>query len=144
MTACFGFFRQSARGFSQETRGGFQPAVLVLRVMNATQSAEIRRFLLEERERIIAEWENHGDGEWNLRDPEERATQIPSVVVERRIAEDDLNLLRKVDFALLRLDDGTYWQCAKCGNTIPLERLIAKPSASLCVPCQEDKDALKA
>jgi DnaK suppressor protein len=116
--------------------------------MNAVQSAEIRRLLLEERERIIAEWENHGGDsgpgdDWDLKDPEERATQITSGTVDLQIAEDNLNLLRKVEFALRRLDDGTYCQCANCGATIPMERLLAKPSVSLCIACQEEKDAAK-
>ncbi|MDP3851590.1 MAG: TraR/DksA family transcriptional regulator [Luteolibacter sp.] len=114
--------------------------------MNATQLAEIRGRLLEERERIITEWKNHGGdggptGDWDLRDPEERAVQITSDTVERQIAEDDLNLLRKVDLALRRLAENTYESCERCGATIPMERLMAKPSASLCLACQEAKDA---
>ena len=116
--------------------------------MNATQSVEIRQRLLEERERIVAEWENHGGDagpgdDWDLKDPEERAAQIASGTVDRQIADDDLNLLHKVDFALQRLDDGTYGQCTDCGNPIPMERLLAKPSVSLCLACQELKDAAK-
>ncbi|MCU0752237.1 MAG: TraR/DksA family transcriptional regulator [Akkermansiaceae bacterium] len=114
--------------------------------MNATQIAELRERLIKERERIVAEWENHGgDGgpidDWNGRDVEERAVQIASEVVERRIALDDSNLLRKVDFALKRIAEGTYEQCENCGATIPLGRLMAKPSVSLCLACQEAKDA---
>ena len=116
--------------------------------MNATQTAAIRQSLLKDRERIIAEWESHGGDagpgdDWNLKDPEERAVQITSETVERRIAEDDLNLLRKVEFALKRLNEGTYCQCAHCGKPIPVERLMAKPSASLCLACQEIKDSMK-
>jgi DnaK suppressor protein len=61
--------------------------------------------------------------------------------VNDRIVEDDLNLLQKIDLALSRLEAGTYEECANCGDAIPLERLVAKPSVSLCVPCQELKDA---
>lgn len=117
--------------------------------MNATQKAEIHSRLLEEREHIIAEWKDHGGtagpgGDWDMRDLEERAVQISNETVERQIVEDDRNLLQKVDFALLRLEQGTYEQCAQCGQTIPIERLMAKPSVSLCLACQESKDALKA
>ena len=99
--------------------------------MNATNNAKIRRSLLEERERIAAEWENHGGdmgpgADWDLKDPEERATQITSDTVERQIADDDLNLLRKVDLAIRRLDEGTYFHCANCGGIIPMERLMAR------------------
>jgi DnaK suppressor protein len=116
--------------------------------MNATQSAAIRNRLLAERERILTEWRNHGGqsgpgDDWDLRDLEERAVQITSESVERRIADDELNLLRKVELALQRLDEGTYELCAQCGAVIPLERLMAKPSVSLCLACQEAKDALK-
>jgi DnaK suppressor protein len=116
--------------------------------MDAVQSAEIRRLLLDERERIIAEWESHGGDsgpgdDWDLKDPEERASQITSGTVDLRIAADDRNLLEKVELALRRLDDGTYCQCANCGATIPMERLLAKPAVSLCIDCQKLKDAAK-
>jgi DnaK suppressor protein len=122
------------------------PPKLHCPVMNATEIAELRERLIKERERIVAEWENHGgDGgpidDWNGRDVEERAVQIASEVVERRIALDDSNLLRKVDFALKRMAEGTYEQCENCGATIPLGRLMAKPSVSLCLVCQEAKDS---
>ena len=116
--------------------------------MNAIMSTTIRERLISERERIIAEWRNHGGhtgpgDDWNLRDLEERAVQIASESVDRRIADDDLNLLRKVEHALKRLENGTHDQCEQCGGAIPPERLMAKPSVSLCVACQEDKDATK-
>lgn len=116
--------------------------------MNATQTTAIRNRLLAERERIVAEWQNHGGHsgpgeEWDLRDLEERAVLSTSDTVDRKIADDHLNLLRKVQFALHRLDEGTYEQCDACGGTIPLERLTAKPSVSLCLSCQEARDAAK-
>ena len=113
--------------------------------MNTTQKSEIRNHLLVERERIVAEWERHGGegGHGNDRDPEERATQITSRDVDRKIAHDAHNLLEKVELALHRLDEGTYGQCANCGEAIPEARLIAKPSVSLCLSCQEVKDASK-
>lgn len=114
--------------------------------MNATQATAIRSRLLAERERIVAEWKNHGGdsgpgGHWDMRDLEERAVQITSQAVESQIIEDDRNLLAKVDYALRRLEEGTYGQCARCGKAIPMERLEAKPSVSLCLACQEAKDA---
>lgn len=116
--------------------------------MNATQSAQIHGHLLAERERIVAEWKNHGGDaspgdEWDLQDLEEQATRITTEAVDQRIADDDLQLLRKVEFALQRLAEGSYEQCANCGQPIPLERLLAKPAVSLCLACQQLKDAAK-
>ena len=35
------------------------------------------------------------------------------------------------------LDDGQYGWCERCGNAIPVERLAAFPSATLCVTCKQ-------
>src|ERR1700733_5327132 len=47
------------------------------------------------------------------------------------------DLLRLIDQALERIDNGTYATCAECGDDIPLERLKALPFALLCVDCQQ-------
>jgi len=114
--------------------------------MNATQIAAIRKQLLADRERIVTEWQDHRSLTSTGDDPVdlvEQAEQITSESVDRRIVEDDVHLLRKIDFALQRIDAGTYQQCEECGAAIPIGRLMAKPSASLCLACQEMKDALK-
>jgi RNA polymerase-binding transcription factor DksA len=49
-------------------------------------------------------------------------------------------ILREVDTALGRIDDGTYGICTACGKEIPDERLDAVPYATLCV---EDKRRLE-
>lgn len=100
---------------------------------------------MEERERIVAEWAAHGGASgsgdnWESRNMEERAVQISNDSVDRRIADDNLNLIAKVDLALQRLADGTYTACAHCGEEIPEARLEAKPAVSLCIRCQELKD----
>ncbi|WP_193212688.1 TraR/DksA family transcriptional regulator [Luteolibacter marinus] len=114
--------------------------------MDAQQTDRFRKQLLEQRASVASEMEAHritGDPveDRERRDPEEQAVNATASLVETRITEDDENLLKKIDLALERLDAGTYQQCANCGKKIPLARLRAKPSASLCLNCQEDKDA---
>ena len=43
----------------------------------------------------------------------------------------------QVERALDRLELGQYGWCEKCGNAIPVERLAAFPSATLCVTCKQ-------
>jgi DnaK suppressor protein len=45
--------------------------------------------------------------------------------------------ITQVERALDRLDDGRYGWCERCGNPIPVERLAAFPSATLCVTCKQ-------
>lgn len=37
--------------------------------------------------------------------------------------------------ALVRLSAGTFGICTRCHQPIPVERLLARPRAELCVPC---------
>jgi DnaK suppressor protein len=45
--------------------------------------------------------------------------------------------ITQVERALERLDEGGYGWCERCGNPIPVERLAAFPSATLCVSCKQ-------
>lgn len=42
----------------------------------------------------------------------------------------------EIDAALERIERGTYGYCEECGNRIPLERLQALPTTTLCVDCK--------
>ena len=103
---------------------------------------QFRALLLEQRELAAAEMDAHRmpPDPVEDHDAEEQAVRITNNLVEDRITDDDENLLEKIDLALERLTAGTYQQCANCGGEIPHERLEAKPSASLCISCQEAKD----
>ena len=110
--------------------------------MDPKQIEDFRRRLLEQREEIVSGWAGGENAEGDvLRDPEELATLITRSEVEDQLEEDERQLVGKIDFALRRLDAGTYGQCTGCGGEIPLARLEAKPSVSLCIDCQEKKDA---
>jgi len=45
--------------------------------------------------------------------------------------------------ALEQLRDGMYGICRECGCTIPWRRLEALPTATLCVRCQEQREAVR-
>lgn len=43
--------------------------------------------------------------------------------------------ISSVERALLRIDNGTYGQCVRCGQDIAERRLEARPEAALCIEC---------
>jgi RNA polymerase-binding transcription factor DksA len=43
--------------------------------------------------------------------------------------------LAEVEAAIIRLSEGTYGQCERCGQAIPPARLEAMPTARLCIAC---------
>jgi DnaK suppressor protein len=56
---------------------------------------------------------------------------------EISLANSILERTTQVERALERLDEGSYGWCERCGNAIPVERLAAFPSATLCVTCKQ-------
>lgn len=50
------------------------------------------------------------------------------------------NLLREVNAALRRIDDGDFGICLRCDATIGARRLAALPWASRCLQCQAATD----
>ena len=49
-------------------------------------------------------------------------------------SEQDLSMIK---FALIRIDEGNYFQCAECGEQIPSARLDLLPFTAHCVDCAE-------
>ncbi|MFF6996608.1 TraR/DksA family transcriptional regulator [Streptomyces sp. NPDC008313] len=58
----------------------------------------------------------------------------PLVVSQRNILR---RVLKDVDAAVARLDEGSYGTCQGCARTIPDERLEILPYARFCVACQQ-------
>ncbi len=56
---------------------------------------------------------------------------------EITLANNILERVNQVERALERLEEGGYGWCERCGNQIPVERLAAFPSATLCVTCKQ-------
>lgn len=56
---------------------------------------------------------------------------------EISLANSILDRITQVERALERLDEGAYGWCERCGKPIPVERLAAFPSATLCVSCKQ-------
>lgn len=50
--------------------------------------------------------------------------------------------LREIDDALARMESGHYGVCEECGQPIPEARLMAMPSATACIHCQERRESL--
>jgi len=56
---------------------------------------------------------------------------------EISLANNLLERINQVERAIDRLGEGNYGWCERCGNAIPVERLAAFPSATLCVTCKQ-------
>jgi DnaK suppressor protein len=79
-------------------------------------------------------------GEAEVRDYTDDATS--SQGVSESLEEDTLasQTLTQVQYALHRIDDGTYGKCTACGRQIEATRLEAVPWAAYCLEDQEKQD----
>lgn len=59
---------------------------------------------------------------------------------ELTLAHGILERIDQVERAIVRIDEGTYGQCERCGNQIGTARLEAYPSATLCVTCKQHQE----
>lgn len=73
-------------------------------------------------------------------DPLDRASIESHTTFTFRIKERERILIRKIEHALRRLEDGTFGICEECGEEISEGRLQARPVATLCIKCKEQQE----
>jgi DnaK suppressor protein len=73
-------------------------------------------------------------------DPMDRATQEEEQAIELRTRDRERKLMKKIDHALALIEDGSYGWCEETGEPIGLQRLLARPTATLCVEAQERRE----
>jgi DnaK suppressor protein len=66
-------------------------------------------------------------------DPADRATAEEEHWLDLRLRERESLLLHKIDDALRRIADREYGYCEKTGDAIGIPRLLARPTATVCV-----------
>lgn len=67
----------------------------------------------------------------------DQATRQSEKEILLQTSTNEKQLLRAVELALGRIQDGTFGQCLSCGNEISLGRLEALPWTPYCIRCQE-------
>jgi len=97
---------------------GRKPAAKSTR--SAAETEKIRAALAARRDELRAEYDQTFEREQEI--------SLANSILER---------ITQVERALERLDEGGYGWCERCGNPIPVERLAAFPSATLCVTCKQ-------
>ena len=83
--------------------------------------------LEDETEEIVGNSDNHlGDTASATLDRE----------IDYSLEENSEQVLRAIDVALQRIEEGTYGTCETCGQPISEERLEAIPYATQCIDCR--------
>ena len=69
-------------------------------------------------------------------DPNDRASQETDMALELRNRDRERKLIKKIEETLGRIRADDYGYCDKCGIEIGVQRLEARPTATLCIDCK--------
>ncbi len=111
--------------------------------MNPAQLAFFRDRLAKMRDELL---ENAASTGANLRenelvaDPADRATVEEEHALELRVRYRERKLIKKIEEALGRIEEGEYGWCEETGDPIGIGRLLARPTATLSIDAQERRE----
>lgn len=114
--------------------------------MNAAQLAYFKHVLETLEKELLANADDTGQ---HLRENEvmtdiaDRATQEEEYTLELRTRDRERKLLKKIKKSLHLIEEGTYGYCEETGEPIGIPRLLARPTASLCIEAQERRERLQ-
>jgi len=119
--------------------------------VSLTDTDRFRTVLLEERERVRSALDNlHEENPGTATDEKtedafdnhlaDTATETYDRELDYTLEENSENVLKEIEAALERIDGGEYGICTNCGREIAIERLEARPWATLCIDCQRQSE----
>jgi DnaK suppressor protein len=71
-----------------------------------------------------------------VKDVADQSVKDVNQEIEYRLSERESQFIADIDQALLRIEEGTYGTCVRCGKDIPERRLEALPTARYDAECQ--------
>ena len=115
--------------------------------MNDLQLEYFRQKLLNWRAELLNEanqtLENLSTESLHKPDQMDRAQIESSAALDLRTRDRERKLIQKIESALRRIDDGSYGYCEDTDEPISLERLEARPIASMTLQAQERHEKME-
>ena len=115
--------------------------------MNPNQLEYFRQKLVEWKEELLKESgetiDDLREGGLNEPDLNDRDSNETEKALELRTRDRMRKLIKKINQALGRIEDGTYGFCEETGDPIGLNRLEARPVTTLTVEAQERHERLE-
>lgn len=114
--------------------------------MNKKDLKKIKDILLERRQALLQGRESINEQSVvfstdDLPDEVDLATSETDQAVNLKLRDRERFLIRKIDKALQKIENGDYGDCESCGDPIGMKRLMARPVTDLCIRCKEEQEA---
>ncbi|MBL6714990.1 MAG: RNA polymerase-binding protein DksA [Pseudomonadales bacterium] len=114
--------------------------------MNEEQLAFFKQLLIDLKRQTISHIE---EARQRLADANRETDELDRALTEEenrlrlRIADRESKLLPKIDEALKRIEEGEYGWCEETGEPIGIERLLLRPTATLCAEAKARQERLE-
>ena len=109
--------------------------------MDKKQLQHYKKLLLKKRDELLESIKRNPFKEEGLEarkgDLADLSDRNSNNVINIHLKETEAKLIRAIDEALLRLENGKYAICTSCGKEITRVRLEAVPWTRLCISCKE-------
>jgi DnaK suppressor protein len=113
-------------------------------VLNLKKKKYYRELLIERLNMLLAEANSLVNRITRLKndspDPIDQASLEADRKFTVRIKQREGTLIREINHALERLEEGTFGLCQECGKEISEKRLKAHPMTALCIQCQREQE----
>ena len=111
--------------------------------------SDIKKRLEEQRAELLAEAGETISGglkpeKENYADVGDQASAESDRNLLLRLRGREQRLLKKIDEAIKRIEDGTFGICEVCGKPVSKTRLKALPFARLCIRCKQTEEGRRA
>ena len=113
--------------------------------MRKRDQERIKKELLKRRRELLGQALDPRDDDLrsereDLLDSGDVASQEVTQSFKIRLREREEKLLKKIELALSRVDEGTFGICEDCGESIEIKRLVARPVTTLCIDCKSRQE----
>ena len=116
--------------------------------MNKKTAARFKKMLLERKQQVMQSADNTRDEGMgfeteDLPDEVDLASSETGQALNLRLRDRERVLLKKIDKALEKIDEGEFGICEVCGEDIGIKRLEARPVTDMCIRCKEDQEKVE-
>jgi DnaK suppressor protein len=109
--------------------------------LELNQIKSLEKLLQEQRDEILSNGKtlivDFSTSEDDLSDEVDLALSDIEQGMKMRLGTREALYFKKVEEALLRIQENEYGQCLDCNAQIGYRRLLARPTAELCIDCKE-------
>lgn len=109
--------------------------------MEASVRSQFENLFLEMKKNLLNEVKlQESELEWQKGDETDLSNDDRERQLKLKLISRQTFMLKKIDNALFKIQEGTFGICEECDGEIEINRLRARPIATQCIHCKEEME----